>query len=80
MIASDLVQWGCEQILKKERWRLKYVLKKDSMQLGSDKSIYKISKLTIIFGFVEIYWWFRIEFKKSRCKIYNLLVVKRRIF
>ena len=30
MIASDFVPWGCERILKKERWRSKDVLKKDS--------------------------------------------------
>ena len=41
-------------------------------QLYSDKHIYNISKLTIIFGIVKIYWWFRIEFKKSQCKIYNI--------
>ena len=30
MNASDLLRLGCERILKKERWRWKYVLKKDS--------------------------------------------------
>ena len=28
MIAADFVPWGCERILKKERWRSKDVLKK----------------------------------------------------
>ena len=44
MIALDFVRWGCERILKKERWRLKLCIEK-RVQLCSDKRIYNFKYL-----------------------------------
>ena len=57
MIALDFVQWGCERILKTARMLMLKVCNEKRFQLCSDKCIYIISKLTIIFGIVKIYRW-----------------------